>query len=147
MANDIPAGYAPPPDLLAGRAILVTGAGQGLGRAVALEAAKCVKKQSEELFETVHQALYEAFFTESRNIADPAVVRDVVAATGADMARFDADGEAGIGRAAVLSDLEAAAAEHGVTAIPTVVVVETGRVLVGLAEAAAYRAAVEQAFA
>ena len=95
----------------------------------------------------MHLGLYEAFFAESRNIADPAVVRDVVAAAGADMARFDADGEAGIGRAAVLSDLEAAAAEHGVTAIPTVVVVETGRVLVGLAEAAAYRAAVEQAFA
>ena len=113
----------------------------------ALEAAKCVRKQSEELFETVHQALYEAFFAESRNTADPAVVRDVVAAAGADMARFEADGEAGIGRAAVLSGLEAAAAEHGVTAIPTVVVVETGRVLVGLAEAAAYRAAVEQAFA
>lgn len=35
----IPAGYSPPPDLLAGRVILVTGAGQGLGRAVALACA------------------------------------------------------------------------------------------------------------
>jgi NAD(P)-dependent dehydrogenase (short-subunit alcohol dehydrogenase family) len=32
----IPGGYQPEPDLLAGRVILVTGAGQGLGRAVAL---------------------------------------------------------------------------------------------------------------
>ncbi|HET9580608.1 MAG TPA: SDR family NAD(P)-dependent oxidoreductase [Usitatibacter sp.] len=35
----IPSPYEPPPDLLAGRAILVTGAGQGLGRAVALACA------------------------------------------------------------------------------------------------------------
>lgn len=39
MNDIIPAGYRPRPDLLAGRAILVTGAGQGLGRAVALACA------------------------------------------------------------------------------------------------------------
>jgi predicted DsbA family dithiol-disulfide isomerase len=113
----------------------------------ALEAAQCVKKQSEELFETLHLRLYEAFFTENRDIADPAVVRDIAAAAGADMARFTADVEAGLGREAVLADSEAAAAEHGVTAIPTVVVAETGRSLVGLADLAAYRAAVEEALA
>lgn len=113
----------------------------------ALEAAKCVKKQSEELFAAVHLKLYEAYFTQNRNIADPAVVRDVAAAAGADMTRFVADFEAGIGRETVLGDLEAAASEHGVTAVPTVIVVETGRALVGLADLAAYRAAVEEALA
>lgn len=43
MTHDpsIPAEYQPPADLLAGRVVLVTGAGQGLGKAVALEAARC----------------------------------------------------------------------------------------------------------
>ena len=36
----IPRDYAPAPDLLAGRTILVTGAGQGLGRAVAIACAR-----------------------------------------------------------------------------------------------------------
>lgn len=38
--SDFPRDYAAPPDLLAGRVILVTGAGQGLGQAVALACAR-----------------------------------------------------------------------------------------------------------
>lgn len=40
MSASIPRDYAPASDLLAGRTILVTGAGQGLGRAVALACAR-----------------------------------------------------------------------------------------------------------
>jgi len=113
----------------------------------ALAAAKCVAKQSDELFERVHHALYEAFFTESRNIADAKEVAAIVAAAGADMERFTADFEAGIGRDAVIGDYEAAVSEHGVRSIPTVIVPDTGRALVGLADYAVYRAAVEEALA
>jgi NAD(P)-dependent dehydrogenase (short-subunit alcohol dehydrogenase family) len=85
MANAIPAAYAPPPDLLAGRAILVTGAGQGLGRAVALEAAKCgatvalLGRKVEKLEHT-----YDAI--ESAGGAQPAMIPlDLAAATSADL--------------------------------------------------------------
>jgi predicted DsbA family dithiol-disulfide isomerase len=110
----------------------------------ALEAAKCVARQGDEVFEPINLALFEAFFTHSRNIADPAVVREIVAAAGADLRRFDADLESGAGREAVVKDYEAAVAE-GVRSIPTVIVPETGRALVGLVDATMYRAAVEEA--
>lgn len=110
----------------------------------ALDAAKCVAKQGEELFARLHLRLYEAFFTESRNIADRAEVTRIVAEAGADMARFAADYASGIGREAVQNDLETALAE-GVRSIPTVIVPATGRSLVGLADLAHYRAAVEAA--
>ena len=112
----------------------------------ALEAAKCVARQSEELFERANLALFEAFFTHSQNIADPAVVRHIVAGIGADLARYDADLESGAGREGVVKDYEAAVAE-GVRSIPTVIVPETGRALVGLVDATMYRAAVEEATA
>lgn len=110
----------------------------------ALEAAKCAARQGDEVFERANLALFEAYFTHSRNIADPAIVREVVAATGADLRRLDADLEAGVGRDAVMKDYEAAVAE-GVRSIPTVIVPETGRALVGLVDAARYRDAVEEA--
>ena len=113
----------------------------------ALEAAKCVAKQGEDLFEGVHLALFRAYFSESRNIGDVDEVARIVAeaAPDVDMARFVADRDAGIGRHAVVSDYEAALAEHGVNAIPAVIVPATGRRLVGLADAAVYRAIIEEA--
>ena len=84
MANAIPDGYAPPPELLAGRAILVTGAGQGLGRAVALEAAKCGATVA-LLGRTVKklEQTYDAI--EAAGGAEPAIVPlDLATATSAD---------------------------------------------------------------
>ena len=111
----------------------------------ALEAAKVVAKQGEAVFERVHMALYEAFFTRSLNIADGGVLEAIVAEHGADAGRFRADRQAGFARAEVLADYEAAVNEHGVRAIPTVIVPETGRAIVGLADLRVYRSAIEEA--
>jgi predicted DsbA family dithiol-disulfide isomerase len=108
----------------------------------ALEAAKCVERQSPELFERVHLKLYEAFFTQSVNIADPAELYPIIEASGVEMGRFIADFEAGEGRAPVVEDYREAVQRHQVRAIPTVIVDEGPRVT-GLAELAAYRKAFE----
>lgn len=110
----------------------------------ALEAAKCVALQGPAVFEPAHLALYRAFFTDSRNIADPREVAAIVTAAGADAGRFLADYRSGAGRQGVLGDWQAAR-DAGVTAIPTVVFPATGEAVVGLADVARYRAAAEDA--
>jgi predicted DsbA family dithiol-disulfide isomerase len=110
----------------------------------ALEAAKCVVRQAPQAFGRVHVALYEAFFTASRNIADPREVERIVAEAGVDTERFVADYRAGVGRDEVLADYKQAAHE-GVRSIPTVILPDTGQALVGLADLAQYRAAIQDA--
>jgi predicted DsbA family dithiol-disulfide isomerase len=111
----------------------------------ALEAAKCVAKQGDDAFPRVHLALFRAYFTESRNIGDPNEVIRIVGEQGVDVDRFVADYRAGIGRAAIIADYEAAVNEHGVRSIPTVIVPRTGRYVVGLSDTEEYRAAIEDA--
>jgi predicted DsbA family dithiol-disulfide isomerase len=109
----------------------------------ALEAAKCVARQGRDAFERLHLRLYEAFFTRGRNIADRNEVTAIVRESGADMTRFAADYADGTARDEVLHDYERAVTEHGVRAIPTVVV--KARSLVGMVDLAEYRKAVEEA--
>lgn len=110
----------------------------------ALEAAKCVERVDRDALDRVHLRLFRAFFTESRNIADPEEVVRIVAEEGVDRDRFLAEYRAGAGREAVIEDYRTAV-EEGVRAIPTVVFPASGRVLVGLADLAQYRAAAEEA--
>lgn len=110
----------------------------------ALEAAKCVALQGEELFERLHLRLYEAFFTRGKNISVPEEVIEVVRESGADMPRFLADWESGKAREWVLQDYEQAVARDGVRAIPTVVV-NGDRRLVGLVSAVEYQRMLEAA--
>ncbi len=108
----------------------------------ALEAAKCVALQGEAAFEALHMVLYRAFFEDGVNIGIPEEVVGVVRGVpGLDVHRFLADYEAGKGRRAVLDDYEAAVREHGVRAIPTVIL-ETGRRIVGAVSLAEYRRAI-----
>jgi predicted DsbA family dithiol-disulfide isomerase len=105
----------------------------------ALEAAKCVGLQGDAAFEAVHIRLYAAFFGDGVNIGIPDEVAAVVRAVPeVDGARFMADYTAGKGRQAVLDDYEAAVREHGVRAIPTVVLAD-GRRIVGAVPLTEYR--------
>ena len=110
----------------------------------ALEAAKCVALQGEELFQRLHLGLYEAFFTRGTNISIPAEVFEVVRESGADMTRFLADYESGNTRDRILHDYEEALTRDGVRAIPTVVV-NGGKRLVGLVSELEYRRVLEAA--
>ena len=105
----------------------------------ALEGAKCVALQGDAVFEALHLKLYAAFFGEGVNIGSPEEVVTVVKSVpGVDVARFLADYDAGIGRRAVLDDYRAAVDEHGVRAIPTVVLAN-GRRVVGAVSLPEYR--------
>jgi predicted DsbA family dithiol-disulfide isomerase len=111
----------------------------------ALEATKCVELQGDRAVDDrLHLALFEAFFTKSRNIARPDEVARIVEAAGADMARFRADYEAGAGREPVLRDYRTAVEDDGIQGIPTVIVPGSGERVVGLADLDTYRAAVER---
>jgi len=105
----------------------------------ALDAAKCAARQGERAFEATHLALYRAFFTEGVNIGRPEEVLAVVGRLpDVDAARLQADYEAGVGRQSVLENYEAATSEHGVRAIPTVVLPD-GRRVIGAVPLAEYR--------
>lgn len=86
--SDIPHPYQPPGDLLAGRVILVTGAGQGIGRVAALNfaahgATVVLHGRKAKKLEAVYEAIQQAGYPE------PAMVAlDLRAAADADFGRL-----------------------------------------------------------
>jgi predicted DsbA family dithiol-disulfide isomerase len=84
----------------------------------ALETAECVRQRHPAAFDAVDRALFDAHFVEGRNIGDPEVLDDLVAAAGADAAAVRAAVEAGELHAAVEDSMDQAR-EHDVTGTPS----------------------------
>ena len=82
-----------------------------------LEVAEVVRTTQPAAFGVLHRSLFAAHFAEGRDIGDPAVVDDLVAAAGADPASVRAVVATGAATAMVDTSM-ATAAEHDVTGTP-----------------------------
>lgn len=82
-----------------------------------LEVAEVVRRREPVAFPALHRSLFRAHFAEGRDIGDPAVVDELVAAAGADAEAARAVVATGAA-AAIVGASMARAAEHDVTGTP-----------------------------
>ena len=87
----------------------------------ALLLAEAAKEEGPEVFESLNEGLFRAYFTELRNIGDPGVLREVAEAAGVPSVRI-ARAWSDAAYEERLSRDHAAAAGIGITAIPTFIV-------------------------
>ena len=102
-------------------------------------------------FDTMHEALFRAFFEHGRDIGEVAVLQEIGASVGLDPDRLGADLTEGRRTAGVLED-ECAAAAIGITGVPAMVLSRPGGgerayLLSGAVPYAALAEAVERALA
>lgn len=104
----------------------------------ALEAAKCANAQGNVPGDEYHNALYRAFFAESRDISDPRVLLQLAADCRLDLDRFTSDFVAGYGRDLVIADYLEAREYWGAltTGVPLVII--NGIPLVGAVPESSY---------
>jgi predicted DsbA family dithiol-disulfide isomerase len=86
----------------------------------ALAAAKCASFQGKEAFNRMHYALFEAFFTRGKNIANHDEIIEVARDCQLDVERFVADLEGGEGQKLAVEEYEESVNRFMVTAVPTV---------------------------
>jgi predicted DsbA family dithiol-disulfide isomerase len=86
----------------------------------ALAAAKCAAFQGKELYNRMHYSLFDAFFTQGKNIANREEILDVARACGLDIERFIADYDSHEGHKLAVEEYEHAVNRLMVTAVPTV---------------------------
>jgi predicted DsbA family dithiol-disulfide isomerase len=104
-------------------------------------AAKCALQQGEEAFERFHNAVFQAFFRDCRDVSKPEVLFSLAADAGLDMERFSADFTSDERRREVLADAEEVRSRYAGWGIPLTVV--CGRMPIeGAAPTDVYRHAV-----
>jgi predicted DsbA family dithiol-disulfide isomerase len=86
----------------------------------ALAAAKCASFQGNAAFSRMHYALFEAFFTRGKNIANHDEIVEVAQECQLDMERFLADLASGAGQKLAIEEYEESVNRLMVTAVPTV---------------------------
>jgi predicted DsbA family dithiol-disulfide isomerase len=83
----------------------------------ALETAEHVRRTAPEAFDALDRALFDAHFVEQRDIGDPEVLDELVAAAGADASLVRTAVEDGATRAALIESMDTAR-DVGVTGTP-----------------------------
>jgi predicted DsbA family dithiol-disulfide isomerase len=86
----------------------------------ALAAAKCAAFQGKAAHDRLHYALFEAFFTRGKNIANRDEILEIVGEVGLDMDRFLVDFASGEGQKLAIEEYEESVNRYMVTAVPTV---------------------------
>jgi len=86
----------------------------------ALAAARCAAFQGKAAYDRLHYALFEAFFTRGKNIANRDEILEIVGEVGLDMDRFLVDFASGEGQKLAIEEYEESVNRYMVTAVPTV---------------------------
>jgi len=112
----------------------------------ALEAAKAVEAQGEELFLRYHFALLKALFEDNLDISEPGILLDLATEIGADRDRVSEDLRAGYYRRVVWAEHNRAVRQFGIHSVPTVVLGEK-ELVVGAVSREVYRKAIDRLLA
>jgi predicted DsbA family dithiol-disulfide isomerase len=112
----------------------------------ALEAAKGVEAQGEDLFIRYHFALFKALFEDNLDISDPHVLLDLAASVGADCDRLSEELKAGYRRHAVRAEHDKSVKQFRIHSVPTVVFGGRGLV-VGAVPRGVYKRAIDDLLA
>lgn len=112
----------------------------------ALEAAKGVEAQGEDLFIRYHFALLKALFEKNLDISDPQVLLDLAASVGADCDCLSEGLKAGSHRHLVWAEHDQAVKQFGIHSVPTVVF-GGKRLVVGAVPREVYQSAIDDLLA
>ena len=110
----------------------------------ALLLAEAAKEQGREKFYTLHEKLFTAFFVDSRNIGDRAILRELAADSGIDDEVVEAAWQDGKYEQRILSNYHEARV-HQIQAVPSFIFGE--RKLTGVVREEVMRSAAEELFA
>ncbi len=112
----------------------------------ALEAAKGVEAQGEDLFLRYHFAILKALFEDNLDISDPQVLLDLAVSVGADRDRLSEELRGGTRQHVVWAEHDQAVKQFGIHSVPTVVFAGK-RLVVGAVPREVYKSVIDNLLA